>query len=95
MIPGAGHASNLDNPEAFTEELDTFLLRVLAEDTADADALRCRGRAFSGEAGAERLYARYGGRPWHLLPEETREHFRQLVAAGIDGEGRPLLEDAS
>jgi 3-oxoadipate enol-lactonase len=84
VIPGAGHASNLDNPEAFTEELDSFLLRVLAEDTTD-----------TGEASAERLYARYGGRPWHLLPEETREHFRDLVAAGIDGAGRPLLEEAS
>jgi 3-oxoadipate enol-lactonase len=84
VIPGAGHASNLDNPEAFTEELDTFLLRVLAADTTD-----------TGEASAQRLYARYGGRPWHLLPEGTREHFRELVAAGIDGEGRPLLEEAS
>jgi pimeloyl-ACP methyl ester carboxylesterase len=84
VIPGAGHASNLDNPEAFTEELDSFLLRVLAEDTTD-----------TGEASAERLYARYGGRPWHLLPEETREHFRDLVDAGIDGAGRPLLEEAS
>jgi pimeloyl-ACP methyl ester carboxylesterase len=88
VIPAAGHASNLDNPEAFTEQLDTFLLRVLAEDTVEAGP-------FSGEAGAERLYSRYGARPWHLLPEGTREHFRQLVAAGIDGEGRPLLESAS
>ena len=89
VIPGAGHASNLDNPEAFTAELDTFLLRVLAEDTTDTPS------GASGEASAERLYARYGGRPWHLLPEETREHFRDLVAAGIDGAGRPLLEEAS
>jgi 3-oxoadipate enol-lactonase len=29
VIPGAGHASNLDNPEAFTEVLETFLGRVL------------------------------------------------------------------
>ncbi len=28
-IPGAGHTSNLDNPEAFTEVLEAFLLRVL------------------------------------------------------------------
>jgi 3-oxoadipate enol-lactonase len=96
VIPAAGHASNLDNPEAFTDELDTFLVRVLAEDTADADAASAaEAGLFSGEAGAERLYARYGARPWHLLPEKTREHFRQLVAAGIDGEGRPLLENAS
>ena len=31
VIPGAGHASNLDNPEAFTRELETFLLRVLSD----------------------------------------------------------------
>src|SRR3954452_18123470 len=28
-IPGAGHTSNLDNPEAFTEVLEAFLSRVL------------------------------------------------------------------
>jgi pimeloyl-ACP methyl ester carboxylesterase len=96
VIPAAGHASNLDNPEAFTEELDTFLLRVLAEDSAQTDAATAtEAGPFSGDAGAQRLYSRYGARPWHLLPEKTREHFRQLVAAGIDGEGRPLLENAS
>ena len=36
------------------------------------------------------LYQRYGARPWDLLDERTREHYRQLVAAGIDGAGRPL-----
>jgi pimeloyl-ACP methyl ester carboxylesterase len=90
VVPGAGHASNLDNPEAFTAELDTFLLRVLPDDPADAPS-----GAQAVEASAQRLYARYGGRPWHLLPEPTREHFRDLVAAGIDGEGRPLLDEAS
>jgi pimeloyl-ACP methyl ester carboxylesterase len=29
VIPGAGHLSNLDNPEAFTEVLEAFLRRVL------------------------------------------------------------------
>ena len=29
VIPGAGHVSNLDNPEAFTEVLEAFLRRVL------------------------------------------------------------------
>ena len=27
-IPGAGHASNLDNPQVFTEEIESFLRRV-------------------------------------------------------------------
>jgi 3-oxoadipate enol-lactonase len=93
VIPAAGHASNLDNPEAFTEKLDTFLLRVLPEESTDAGTA-VDAAPFRGDAGAERLYARYGARPWHLLPEATREHFRQLVSAGIDGEGRPLLEEA-
>jgi hypothetical protein len=39
---------------------------------------------------AEDLYRRYGARPWATLPESTREHFRALVRAGIDGAGRPL-----
>jgi hypothetical protein len=36
------------------------------------------------------LYRHYGARPWNELPEPTREHFRNLVRAGIDGAGRPL-----
>jgi hypothetical protein len=36
------------------------------------------------------LYRRYGAIPWAKLPETTREHFRDLVRAGIDGTGRPL-----
>jgi hypothetical protein len=39
---------------------------------------------------ARDLYRRYGARPWATLPEPTREHFRGLVRAGIDGAGRPL-----
>jgi hypothetical protein len=39
---------------------------------------------------ASDLYRRYGARPWATLPEDTREHFRGLVRAGIDGAGRPL-----
>jgi hypothetical protein len=39
---------------------------------------------------ARRLYQRYGARPWHLLDDRTRDHYRKLVAAGIDGTGRPL-----
>jgi 3-oxoadipate enol-lactonase len=85
-IPGAGHTSNLDNPEAFTKILEAFLRRVLP--------LRSGATAGAGspdvEASAERLYARFGGRPWQLLPEPTREHFRGLVVDGIDGAGRPL-----
>jgi hypothetical protein len=48
------------------------------------DVLRWRDRR------ARNLYRRYGARPWHLLDDQTRNHFRKLVAAGIDGAGRPL-----
>ena len=40
---------------------------------------------------ADDLYRRYGARPWSKLPEATREHFRHLVRAGIDGAGHPLV----
>lgn len=39
---------------------------------------------------ARQLYQRYGARPWDLLDDRTRDHYRQLVADGIDGAGRPL-----
>jgi hypothetical protein len=39
---------------------------------------------------ARTLYQRYGARPWHLLDERTRAHYRQLIADGIDGAGQPL-----
>jgi hypothetical protein len=39
---------------------------------------------------ADRLYRRYGARPWAKLPDATREHFRRLVRAGLDGEGGTL-----
>jgi hypothetical protein len=39
---------------------------------------------------ASELYRRYGARPWNELPEGTRQHFRGLIRAGIDGAGRPL-----
>jgi hypothetical protein len=39
---------------------------------------------------ARELYQRYGARPWHLLDERTQTHYRQLVANGLDGAGRPL-----
>jgi hypothetical protein len=39
---------------------------------------------------ARQLYQRYGARPWDLIDERTRDHYRRLVAAGIDGAGRPL-----
>jgi hypothetical protein len=39
---------------------------------------------------ARTLYQRYGARPWHLLDERTQGHYRQLVADGLDGAGRPL-----
>jgi hypothetical protein len=39
---------------------------------------------------ARKLYQQYGARPWDLLDERTRRHYRQLVADGIDGAGQPL-----
>ena len=39
---------------------------------------------------ARELYQRYGARPWHLLDDRTRDHYRQLVANEMDGAGRPL-----
>jgi hypothetical protein len=39
---------------------------------------------------ARELYQRYGARPWHLLDDRTRNHYRKLVAEGMDGAGRPL-----
>lgn len=36
------------------------------------------------------LFQHYGALPWAQLPEATREHFRKLVRAGVDGAGRPL-----
>ena len=76
LIPNAGHSSNLDNPAAFTALLTTFLAEVLP--------------SARDEAYAEELYRRYGARPWHPIPEPTLEHYRGLVAAGIDGQGRSL-----
>jgi 3-oxoadipate enol-lactonase len=38
VIPGAGHASNLDNPKAFTTALLAFLDRVTARTTSPAHA---------------------------------------------------------
>jgi hypothetical protein len=40
----------------------------------------------------QQLYQRYGAKPWDTLPEATREHYRGLVAAGMDGRGAPLTE---
>jgi hypothetical protein len=91
VIPGAGHLGNLDNPTAFNEVLEGFLQRVQPPGSADGVA----AGSPDIEAQAERrLYARYGGRPWALLPEATREHFRRLVVSGIDGQGRPLTASA-
>jgi hypothetical protein len=42
------------------------------------------------ERRAHELYRRYGAAPWRQLPEGTREHFRHLVRAGIDGSGNAL-----
>jgi hypothetical protein len=39
---------------------------------------------------ARQLYQRYGARPWHLLDDRTRDHYRQLVVDGLDGAGQPL-----
>jgi hypothetical protein len=39
---------------------------------------------------ARELYQRYGARPWHLLDDRTQDHYRKLVAEGLDGAGRPL-----
>jgi 3-oxoadipate enol-lactonase len=52
-IPGAGHTSNLDNPEAFTRVLKAFLRRVLPlESGGTAGAV-----SPDVEAPAERVYA--------------------------------------
>jgi 3-oxoadipate enol-lactonase len=92
VIPEAGHTSNLDNPTAFTEVLEGFLLRVLPEVATGGLTIDGDGDGSEdSEVRAERLYARYGARPWHLLPEPTREHYRGLISAGVDGQGRPLL----
>lgn len=37
VIPDAGHASNLDNPEAFTRSLREFLARVAPAEAGDSD----------------------------------------------------------
>lgn len=79
-IANAGHASNLDNPDAFTALLEAFIDEVLRP-------VECPEAV---EERAAELYRRYGARPWNLVPEGTREHYRGLVAAGIDGQGRPL-----
>ena len=63
VIPDAGHASNLDNPDDFTDLLTAFIDDVTAEAAAKAQA--------------------------------TRTHHREPVAAGIDGQGQPLLRAAS
>ena len=86
VIPNAGHASNLDEPDTFTAVLEAFIDRVLPPDAVIAPP--------PDETRAEELYRRYGARPWHLLPEPTREHYRSLVAAGIDGQGQPLVPKA-
>jgi hypothetical protein len=44
---------------------------------------------------ARELYQRYGARPWSLLDDRTRDHYRQLVADGLDGAGRPLRRRSS
>ena len=88
VIPEAGHTSNLDNPRAFTALVTTFLDDLL-------DPVRPVDGGRSAEDRAEELYRRHGSRrPWHLLPEATREHYRELVATGIDGRGRPGLPAA-
>jgi 3-oxoadipate enol-lactonase len=43
-IPGAGHAGNLDNPEAFTEVLEAFLRRVLPLGSGGHGGCRLLGR---------------------------------------------------
>src|SRR4051794_1012039 len=53
VIPGAGHVSNLDNPEAFTEVLEAFLGRV---SSAGSGASVAAGSPDS-EAETEQLYA--------------------------------------
>ena len=63
VIPDAGHASNLDNPDDFTDLLTAFIDDVTAEAAVKAQA--------------------------------TRPHYREPVAAGIDGQGQPLLRAAS
>jgi pimeloyl-ACP methyl ester carboxylesterase len=93
VIPHAGHTSNLDNPEHFTRLLTEFLDEVVRP--AGIIESPDLGTTESVEAQAEELYRRYGARPWHLIPEATRAHFRGLVAAGTDGQGQLLLRAAS
>jgi pimeloyl-ACP methyl ester carboxylesterase len=51
-IPGAGHTSNLDNPEAFTTELEAFLGRVVPlESGAAGRAVAPRHRRQPGRRG--------------------------------------------
>jgi hypothetical protein len=89
-IPGAGHTSNLDNPEAFTKVLEPLPAPGPAAGVGRHAPVPAPRKDV--EASAERLHARFGGRPWQLLPEPTREHFRGLVVDGIDGAHRPLRE---
>jgi hypothetical protein len=45
VIPAAGHASNLDNPAAFTAALEAFLDRTLPPDGEEGESLSPTVRA--------------------------------------------------
>jgi 3-oxoadipate enol-lactonase len=63
VIPRAGHASNLDNPEAFTDALETFLHRVLPDVDDDVRTSAGPRSGALGDGGADRAAVRRLRRP--------------------------------
>ena len=67
VIPHAGHASNLDNPDHFTDLLTGFIDEVVPP-AGVIDGARLDNATDSVETQADELYRRYGARPSHLVP---------------------------
>ena len=65
-IPDAGHASNQDNPEAFTAELAAFLDRELAAKGAVYSAPAIRSISIQRLPGGDRLLLSHRTVPTHL-----------------------------
>ena len=59
VIPNAGHASNLDNPDTFTAVLEAFIDQVLPPAPVEPPP---------DDASVEELYRRYGARPGACNP---------------------------
>lgn len=93
VIPDAGHASNLDNPDAFTLLLEAFLDSLIATDSTPSIATANATANADADADAEELHRRHGARPRHLRPERTRAH-RGLAGAGLDKQDRPVVPGA-